>query len=96
MPRHLAGRAGSVAFRAYKGVGRDSSEAVAEKLAARQRVTELADTEGAYPNFWVLTNFGNDVTVEIKLQAMMRKPHTDCFPTPATFAWQGAGKSTVM
>src|SRR5260370_41625323 len=23
---------------------------------------------------------------------MMRKPHTDCFPTPATFTWQGAGK----
>jgi len=27
---------------------------------------------------------------------MMRKPHTDCYPTPATFMWQGAGKGTVM
>jgi len=43
-----------------------------------------------------LTNFGNDVTVETELQAMMRKPHTDCFPTPATFAWQGAGEGTFM
>jgi hypothetical protein len=49
-----------------------------------------------YRHFWVLTNFGNDVRVEIELQAMMRKPHTDCFPTPATFAWQGAGEGTFM
>jgi len=27
---------------------------------------------------------------------MMRKPHTDCFATPATFAWQGAGEGTFM
>jgi len=28
---------------------------------------------------------------------MMRKPHTDCFPTPATFTWlQGAGEGTFM
>jgi hypothetical protein len=33
---------------------------------------------------------------EDELQAMMRKPHTDYFPTPATFMWQGAGKGTVM
>src|SRR5438034_115881 len=44
--------------------------------------------------FGVLTNLRNDVTVEIELQAMMRKPHTDCFPTPATATWQGAGKGT--
>jgi len=27
---------------------------------------------------------------------MKRKPHTDCFPTPATFMWQGAGEGTFM
>jgi len=27
---------------------------------------------------------------------MMRKPHTDCYPTPATFMWQGAGEGTFM
>jgi len=27
---------------------------------------------------------------------MMRKPHTDCFPTPATFTWQGAGEGAFM
>jgi hypothetical protein len=33
---------------------------------------------------------------EDELQAMIRKPHTDYCPTPATFMWQGAGKGTVM
>jgi hypothetical protein len=46
--------------------------------------------------FLVLTNSRNDVKVIIELQAMMRKPHTDCLLTPATFMWQGAGKGTVM
>jgi len=27
---------------------------------------------------------------------MMRKPHTDYCPTPATFMWQGAGEGTFM
>jgi len=27
---------------------------------------------------------------------MMRKRHADCFPTPATFMWQGAGEGTFM
>jgi len=27
---------------------------------------------------------------------MMRNPHLDCFPTPATAMWQGAGKVTFM
>lgn len=47
-------------------------------------------------HFWLLTNFWNDVTVKTELQAMMRKPHTDCFPTPATATWQGAGEGTFM
>ncbi len=48
------------------------------------------------PTKMVLTNFGNDVTVEIELQAMMRKPHADCFPTPAATTRQGAGEGTFM
>jgi hypothetical protein len=47
-------------------------------------------------HFWVLTNFWNDVKVETEIHVMIRKPHTDCFPTPATFTWQGAGVGTFM
>jgi len=49
---------------------------------------------GSY--FLVLTIFGNDVTVDVELQAMIRNPHTDCFPRLATTTWQGAGEGTFM
>ena len=48
------------------------------------------------PTSQVLTNLRSHATVITEITAMMRKPHTDCFPTPATFMWQGAGKGTFM
>src|SRR5258708_5873492 len=47
-------------------------------------------------HFGVLTDSRNNARVITETLAMMRKPHTDCFPTPATFTWQGAGKGTFM
>jgi hypothetical protein len=42
------------------------------------------------------TNLGNDVTLEIELQAMMSKPHTDCALTTVTFTWQVAGEGIFL
>jgi hypothetical protein len=55
-------------------------------------------------HFWVLTNSRFDVRVKTELHVdlhteldkMIRTPHTDCYPMPATFAWQGAGEGTFM
>jgi hypothetical protein len=44
----------------------------------------------------MLTNSWNSVKVEIEVQAMMRKPHTDFFPTPAAEQRQDAGEGTFM
>jgi hypothetical protein len=44
----------------------------------------------------VLTNSRSHARVVTEIQLMIRKPHTDCFPTPATFTWQGAGEGTFM
>jgi len=40
--------------------------------------------------------FAESCQSEDELQTMMRTPHTDCFPTPATFTWQGAGEGMFM
>ena len=47
-------------------------------------------------HFRVLTEFQTHARVILEIHAMMRKRHTDCLATPATFTWQGAGEGTFM
>jgi hypothetical protein len=63
-------------------------------MNTRAGVTHLSCSRFAeMPRLLAIGEFAESCRSDNCVLAMMRKPHTDCFPTPSTFTWQGAGKA---